>query len=421
MFLKMFRKDILDNAIRVVSEVVPASHSVSIGVWVMAGSRDESYEKNGTSHFIEHMFFKGTERRTAKDIAIEVDSIGGELNAFTSREETTFYARSLDEHLPVALDLLSDIFLHSVFDPQEIEKEKRIILEEIKMVEDTPDDYIHDLYYKTAWEDNPLGQPVLGRREIIESLKRDDLIEYINGSYYPENIVISGTGNLNQDEFLRLLNKTFGKLNRGKGHSRNTRPRFIGKVSGKRKKLESVHLCLGVEGLKHTDEDRYGLLILNSILGSSVSSRLFQEIREKRGLAYSIYSYAISYRDTGMLTAYAATDRTKVNEVISLILSEFENLRGKVPGNGEITKAKEQIKGNFILSLESTINKMTLIARQEIYFNRNFTPEEIIHNIDSVTSDQVQRLAQNLFRKDIALTTLGPISLKGIPVPTNIC
>lgn len=412
----MFRKDILYNGIRVVSETIPAARSVSIAIWVMAGSRNEPPEKNGVSHFLEHMFFKGTSKRTAKDIAVEVDSIGGELNAFTSREETTFYARTLDEHLPIAIDLLSDIFLHSVLDPVDVEKEKTIILEEIKMVEDTPDDYIHDLYYKTAWNGNPLGQSVLGRKETLNSLKREDLIDYIEGYYHPEDIVISAAGNLDPDELLTHLDKTFGTLNRSKRYRDETQPRFIGNIQGKRKRLESVHICLGVEGLKHTHEDRYSFLVLNSILGSSVSSRLFQEIREKRGLAYSIFSYIASYRDTGMLTAYAATDQSKVREVIDLILKEFISLKKDVASIDEINKAKEQLKGNLILSLESTINKMTQIARQEIYFNRNFSIEEIIHNIDSVTPEQVQRLANGLFREEaFALTTLGPITIKGIP------
>jgi len=412
----MFRKDILDNGIRVVSETMPSSHSVSIGIWVMAGSRDEPQEKNGISHFLEHMFFKGTSRRTAKDIAIEVDSIGGELNAFTSREETTFYARTLDKHLPIAVDLLSDIFLNSLFDPVDIEKEKRIILEELKMVEDTPDDYIHDLYYKTAWDGDPLGQPVLGIRDAIESFERDDLIDYIENHYHPAGIVISAAGNLDHDELLRLLDKTLGRLNRGKAYRDETIPRFTRNIQGRRKRLESVHICLGVEGLKHTDEDRYVLLVLNSILGSSVSSRLFQEIRERRGLAYSIYSYISSFRDTGMLTTYAATDRSKVSEVIDLILREFTALKKDRVSDDELRKAKEQLKGNLILSLESTINKMTRIARQEIYFGRYFSLEEILKGIDAVTSEEVLNLMRRLFKEDsIALATLGPVTIKDIP------
>lgn len=412
----MFRKDILDNGIRVVSEAIPSSHSVSIGIWVMAGSRDEPQEKNGISHFLEHMFFKGTSRRNAKEIAIEVDSIGGELNAFTSREETTFYARTLDKHLPIAIDLLSDIFLNSLLDPAEIEKEKKIILEEIKMVEDTPDDYIHDLYYKTAWNGNPLGQPVLGMKEAIESFTRKDLVDHIEGYYYPEGIVISAAGNLDHDELLKLLNNTLGKLKRGKSDRNETVPRFTKNIQGKRKRLESVHICLGVEGLKHTHEDRYSLLVLNSILGNSVSSRLFQEIREKRGLAYSIYSYIASYRDTGMLTTYAATDRSRVSEVIDLILKEFISLKENMLTNDELRKAKEQLKGNLILSLESTINKMTQIARQEIYFGRNIPIEEIIENIDAVTPEKIKELASHLFgREAFALATLGPVTLKEIP------
>lgn len=414
----MFRKDILSNGIRVVSETMPVSRSISIGIWVIAGSRDENGEKNGISHFLEHMFFKGTSRRTAKDIAIEVDSIGGELNAFTSREETTFYVSALDKHLTVVLDILSDIFLHSLFGIEDLKKEKKIILEEIKMVEDTPDDYIHDLYCKTVWNGNSLGQSVLGKKEAIEFFRRDDLIEHIENQYYPENIVISASGNFDHAEFLKLLEQTFGTLKRDKRKRENNVPVFSGGINGKRRKLESVHICIGVEGLRQTHEDRYGLLVLNSILGSSVSSRLFQEIREKRGLAYSIYSYLSSYRDTGMLTAYAATDRSKVSELVHLILKEFLSLKNDIISKDEIIKAKEQIKGNMILSLESTINRMTQIARQEIYFGRHFTVEEIIGNIDSVTPEQVNRLANSIFREDaIAVATLGPLTLKVIPLP----
>jgi predicted Zn-dependent peptidase len=277
-----------------VSETLPKSRSVSIGVWVKVGSRHESPELGGVSHFIEHLFFKGTEKRSAKDIAIEMDSLGGEMNAFTSQETTTYYAKVVDEHLPVVIEILADILLGARFDPVEMEKERKVILEEIKGVEDTPDDYIHELFTNTVWPDNSLGRPILGTRDTIKSLKHDDIISYIGKYYHPKEIVISVAGNFEHARLIELLNQHFGKLARPGDSKNESAPAFTHAVSVKKKQLEQVQLCLGCRGLYYTHEDRFVLSALNTVLGNSMSSRLFQEVREQNALAYSIYSYVTS-------------------------------------------------------------------------------------------------------------------------------
>ena len=412
----MYRKDTLSNGIRVVSETLPKSRSVSIGVWVKVGSRHEAPEVGGTSHFIEHLFFKGTEKRTAKDIAIEMDSIGGEMNAFTSQETTTYYAKVVDEHLPVAIDLLSDILLGSRFDPVEMEKERKVILEEIKGVEDTPDDFIHELFTSTVWQDNPLGRPILGTRETIRGLKHENIISYINDYYSPKEIVISVAGNFEHAKLIDLLNTSFGRLSRTGIPKKEVTPEFTAAVFVKKKQLEQVQLCIGCKGLNYTHEDRYVISALNTVLGNSMSSRLFQEVREQNALAYSIYSYVTSYRDTGMLTVYAGMDPSNVLEVARLILKEFRKIKDEGITQAEETRVKNQIKGSLVLSLESSSSHMSRIARQEIYFGKYLSMDEIIRGVEKVTAEQVQRLAHQLFARDsIALTILGPLSRADVP------
>ncbi len=412
----MYRKDTLSNGIRVVSETLPKSRSVSIGVWVKVGSRHEAPEIGGTSHFIEHLFFKGTQKRTAKDIAIEMDSIGGEMNAFTSQETTTYYAKVVDEHLPVAIDILSDILLGSRFDPVEMEKERKVILEEIKGVEDTPDDFIHELFTSTIWQENPLGRPILGTRETIRGLKHENIISYINDYYSPKEIVISAAGNFEHAQLIDLLNTSFGRLSRTGIPKKEVTPEFTPAVFVKKKQLEQVQLCIGCKGLNYTHEDRYVISALNTVLGNSMSSRLFQEVREQNALAYSIYSYVTSYRDTGMLTVYAGTDPSNVLEVARLILKEFRKIKDEGITGAEETRVKNQIKGSLVLSLESSSSHMSRIARQEIYFGKYISMDEIIRGVEKVTAEQVQRLAQQLFARDsIALTILGPLSRAEVP------
>jgi len=413
----MFIKKHLLNGLPVVTESIKNMRSVVMGIWVKVGSRNEPPEKNGISHFLEHMFFKGTKKRSAKDIAFEIDSLGGELNAFTSRESTTFYIKVLDEYLEKGIELLSDVFLHSTFPEEDIEKEKKIIKEEIKMVEDTPDDYIHDLSNQTIWGHSALGQPVLGRRETIRSFTKDDLLSHIKKYYGIKDIVVSCAGNFEPEHVLSILNKNLGNLRRGSEPERGALPDFKSRVEVYSKELSEAHICLGVKGLSQTSEERYSLFLLNSILGAGVSSRLFQEIREKRGLAYSIYSFIALYFDTGIWGVYAGVSRKKVREVLELILKEMYSLKDTL-NDIELNRAKSQLKGNIVLGLESTFSRMNSIARQEIYHGRYYSPTEIMNEIDSVTLNNIKDLVERLIKKEwFSLTVFGPVrgeDLKGI-------
>ncbi len=398
------------------SETLPKSRSVSIGVWVKVGSRHEPQEIGGISHFIEHLFFKGTEKRTAKDIAIEMDSLGGEMNAFTSQETTTYYAKVVDEHLPVAVDILSDILLGSKFDPIEMEKERKVILEEIKGVEDTPDDYIHEFFTGTVWPDNPLGRPILGTKETIKALRHQDIISYIDGYYSPKEIVISVAGNFEHAQLIELLNTSFGRLSRAGVPKKEETPEFRHAVAVRKKQLEQVQVCIGCKGMNYMHEDRYVISALNTVLGNSMSSRLFQEVREQNALAYSIYSYVISYRDTGLLTVYAGTDPANTLEVLRLVTRELKKIKDEGITQAEEMRVKNQIKGTLVLSLESSNSHMSRLARQEIYFGKYISIDDIIRGVEKVTSEQVQRLAQQLFtRENLALAILGPVSRVDVP------
>jgi predicted Zn-dependent peptidase len=412
----MYRKDTLSNGIRVVSETLPKSRSVSIGVWVKVGSRHEPPEIGGISHFIEHMFFKGTGKRSAKDIAIEMDSIGGEMNAFTSQETTTFYAKVVDEHLPVVIEILADILLGAKFDPVEMEKERKVILEEIKGVEDTPDDYIHELFTSTVWPDNSLGRPILGTRETIKALKHNDIVSYIDNYYQPKEIVISVAGNFEHARLIELLDGHFGQLARAGIAKKESVPAFTRAVTVKKKQLEQVQLCMGCKGLHYAHEDRFVISALNTVLGNSMSSRLFQEIREQNALAYSIYSYVTSYRDTGLLTVYAGTDPSNALEVVRLAVKEMKKIKEEGITPAEELRVKNQIKGSLILSLESSNSHMSRLARQEMYFGKYLSMDDIIKGVEKVTAEQAQRLAQQLFtRENISLTILGPLSKADVP------
>lgn len=413
----MYKKYHLDNGIPLVTERIRNMHSVALGIWIKVGSRYEQPEKNGISHFLEHMFFKGTKKRTARDIAIDIDSVGGDLNAFTSRESTTFYVKVLDEHIDKGMDLLTDIFLHSTFPDDDIEKEKRVIKEEIKMVEDTPDDYIHDLFYHSVWGHEGIGQPILGRRETIKSFTRDDLIGHIKKYYGTKDTVIACAGNFDSDKLLHDLNHIMGGLRRGSEPKKGDTPEFRPDVSVHTKDLSEVHICIGVKGLPQASPDRYVLYLLNAIIGAGVSSRLFQEVREKRGLAYSIYSFIAPYIDTGVWAVYAGTAKKRAAEVIELIVKEVKEIRDTVTPN-ELQRAKDQLKGNLMLGLESTNNRMQNIARQEIYYGRYFSPEEITKEIDAVTMDQIRELSEMLFKGNaIALTALGPLQHSQLSLP----
>jgi predicted Zn-dependent peptidase len=407
-----FFKTILDNGIRVVAEQVPAVKSVSLGIWVEAGSRDEEDPVAGISHFAEHMFFKGTRRRNAFEIAQEMDGLGGELNAFTSRETTTFYVKVLDEHLDQAVGILGDLFHHSLFDPAEIEREKQVILEEIKMVEDDPEDLIHDLHTQNLWKGSPLGRPILGEAGTVKRITRPQILTYLSEHYHPERTVIAAAGNFSPSHLMTRLNRVFGRTKpRSKTMPDRQPPTINGRFLIKRKPLMQVHLCLGLKGLPLTHPDRYAAYTLNALLGGSMSSRLFQEIRERRGLVYSIYSHLSGFRDAGLFTLYAAAGEAAADQVLRLILKELKRLRMRGVGRDELERTLNHVKGAIMLSLESTSSRMSRLAKDEIYFGRYFALKEILGEIKKINRRQIHRLAEELLDPRVmSLTLLGPLS-----------
>jgi len=407
----MYRKTVTDNGIRIISEEIDHVRSISIGVWVGCGSRNEIPAINGAAHFIEHMLFKGTGKRSALDIASAIDSVGGVLNAATGKELTSFYVKIPDYHLPLAIDLLADLLGHSLFDPLEMEKEKEVILQEIHMVEDTPDDFIHDFFGRIFWDGHPLGFPVLGTEESVAGFQRDSLMDFFKGRYRSDHIVLTAAGHLRHEELVRLVTQAFGSLERSAGEKGNGVPVTTSKIGLMEKDLEQVHIIIGSRAHPFSNPARYAGFIMNAVLGGSMSSRLFQEIREKRGLAYSIHSYLVSYRDTGMFGIYVGTGEDKVRDVIEIIFRELSRLTTDVFTDQELLAAKEQVKGNFLLSMESTDNRMTRLAKNEIYFGRHLPPEETIAGIEAVSGEAIRELAREIFHADrVSLAALGNVS-----------
>ncbi|MFO0706987.1 MAG: pitrilysin family protein [Nitrospira sp.] len=411
----MYRKLVLDNGIRLVSERIPTLKSVTVGIWVNAGSRDEAPAQAGYSHFIEHMFFKGTTTRSATDISREIDALGGEMNAFTTRETTTFYVKVLDQHLPKALDLLSDLFHRSRFGAKEIEKEKQVVLEEIRMVQDDPEDLVQELHTSQVMGRHPLGRPILGREATIGSVSRKDLFAYIASRYRPEEIVIAVAGNFDQRWLDRTVARQFGRRVAGSGSTGPLRraPEIHGGWVMQRKQLEQVHLCVGLKGIPAGHPDRYAAYILNSVLGGSVSSRLFQEVREKRGLAYSIYSFLSGYSDGGTITVYAGTRAKEVERVIDLIRREVRRMAAKGITREELVRTKDQMKGSLMLSLESSHSRMNKLAKDEMIKGAHTTLDEMLRDIDAVNMKQVERVAKELFDESaIGITGVGPLTTR---------
>lgn len=411
----LYQKIVLHNGIRIVTEKIPYLRSISIGIWINSGSRDEEDKNSGISHFLEHLAFKGTEKRSARQIAFEMDSIGGQIDAFTSREYTCYSAKVLDEHLPVAIDLLSDILLNSTLKPADIDKERQVILEEIKFVEDNPADYIYDLLYQSVWSSHPLGRSILGSPESIEGIDRSKLINHLDNHYTPKNIIIAVAGNIDEGRLKELLEKAFGSLNKNASSSREAPPEIKRNFIIKERELEQVHFCLGTKGLRSADENRFEGYLLNTILGGSMSSRLFQKIREDYGLAYSIHSFISPYADTGLLGIYAGTSAEFFEKVLKMSLEEFKLLMTVKVSGDELKKAKEQLKGNLMLSLESSSSRMNQLAKQEMYFERYFSLDEIIDEIEKVTEEKIQRLANRLFDNAFFnLAILGPVKKEKI-------
>lgn len=406
----MVNKTILDNGVRIISEYMPHVHSVSIGIWVANGSRHERREHNGVAHFIEHLMFKGTDQRSALDIAREIDSVGGVLNAFTSREYVCYYAKVLDKFLPKTIDLLADIFLNSVFDSEEIEKERKVILQEINMLEDTPDDYVHDLFHRSFWRGHPLGLSILGSVESIEGLSRDAIITHLREKYRSDDIIIAVAGNVRHDELLSLVDGFFGQVPTGSGRDICHLPAYEKQVEVVEKDLEQVHICLGTKAFPQNHPRRFEVYLVNTLLGGSMSSRLFQEIRERLGLAYSVYSYVVSHTDAGSLVVYAGTSPAKLDDVLDIAFAELKRLKTELVPFTELESAKEQIKGNIYLSLESSDNRMTKLAKNEIYFGRYIPIHELTDGFDSVTSQGVLELAGEIFdERYLTLALMGKV------------
>ncbi|MGD8368044.1 MAG: pitrilysin family protein [Desulfobacterales bacterium] len=409
-------KTVLSNGIRVLTKSLPQVRSVSMGVWVDVGARDESPEESGLSHFIEHMIFKGTRRRSAYQIAKEFDAIGGQTNAFTTMESTCYHAKVLDAHLDTMVDILADIFLHSVFDRQEVERERPVIFQEIGMLEDNPEEYIHLLAGKAYWGDAPLGASILGSRENITRFTAENIVSFFKKYYQPERIVISAAGHLDHVDFVDKVAAPFESVQPGDGLPPRIAPRGRQELALHGRSLEQVHICLTTGGVSITDPRRYPMALMNTILGGNMSSRLFQEIRERRGLAYSVYSFISSFVDTGMFGAYVGVDPKNTRTVVELLLTHLRQLASAPVSQSELTDAKEFTKGNLLLSAESVDNQMVRIAQNEIHFGRNIPMGEVVSAVDSVTSEEIQVLARSILAENpMALTLLGPVSEQDVP------
>lgn len=404
------KKTTLPNGVRIITSKIPHVRSVSMGVWVNVGARDESPEENGLSHFIEHMIFKGTEKRSAFQIAKEFDAIGGQTNAFTSMETTCYHARVIDSHVDTMVDILADIFLNSTFDPQEVERERPVICQEIGMVEDSPEEYVHVLAGTDFWGDNPLGRSILGSRDTIGGFGTERIRAFFRRFYHPEQIVVSAAGNIDHEHFVDLLGGPFAAIQSSPAHL-PVRQASSGRsaLSVHAKPLEQVHLCFSTRGVSLKGEERFALSLLNSLLGGNMSSRLFQEIRERRGLAYSVYSYTASYVDAGMFGVYAAVEPDKAIETARLVAHNLSAVKASPVSSAELRDAKEYAKGCLLLASESTDNQMVRIAQNELIFGRYVPMETVLQRLEAVTPEDILALSNALFQGDqIALTVLGP-------------
>lgn len=403
----MVDKHTSKNGVRIVLEKIPAVRSVTIGIWVLTGSRNETIENNGISHFLEHMFFKGTETRSAQDIAEAFDSIGGQINAFTSKEYTCFYAKVLDTHKDYALEILADMFFNSTFDEAEMEREKKVVLEEIKMYEDTPDDIVHDLLAEASYGEHPLGYPILGTEEHLRSFTPAKMRDYVKQQYSPNNVVVSVAGNVD-NSFIQKVDAYFGEYQSVAANRELFKPTFLAKTINRSKETEQAHLCLGFEGLPQGDKDIYSLIIMNNVLGGSMSSRLFQDVREKQGLAYSVFSYHSAFQDNGLLTIYAGTGKDQLPVLEDTIQHTLETLIKDGITDKELRNSKEQLKGSLMLSLESTSSRMSRNGRNELLLRRHRTLDEMIKEIDSVNHELIQKVIKSVFTNPASSALIAP-------------
>ncbi len=405
------RKDVLPNGLTIITESMPAVRSIAVGVWIKAGSRHERAEENGITHFLEHMVFKGTHRRSAEEIARAADSIGGHLDAYTSKEFTSFSIKVLDEHLDRGFDILSDLIRDPLIRREDIRKECQVVQEEIKMVEDTPDDLVHEIFTQSFWRGHALGRPILGTRQTVRRFDRPHLARYFQRHYVPNRMLVTAAGHLEHERVLDLVTKEFGEARPVQAPANGRAPVAYPHITLRHKKdLEQVHLCLGAPGYPQSHQRRYALHIMNTVLGGGMSSRLFQNVREKQGLVYAIFSGLNMFRDTGCLSVYAGTSTANVRRVVDMVLTELRGLREQGIPAEEVQRAKDNLKGSLMLGLESTTSRMSNLARQEMVFGRHMTLDEIIAGIDAVTAEEVLSVTRELFLSDrLALTVLGPI------------
>ena len=413
-----YRKTIFDNGTRLITERVAHAKSISMGIWVNAGSRDEDEREHGISHLIEHMIFKGTKSRSAMQIAKDLDAIGGFSNAFTSKEQTCFYARVLERHLPFLIDLLSDIVLNSVFAERELELEKSVVLQEIRMMEDTPDEYVQILFDQAFWAGYPLGRPILGTKETVAGLMRDDILRYVSRFYSPARVVVAAAGKFDHDLLVASFKPLFEALPPPTSSfpDRFT-PSGTPSISSHSKELEQVHLCLGARASSLSARERFAELLFNTLLGGNMSSRLFQEIREKRGLAYAVYSSISGYVDTGMIKVYVATDKEQTNKALELIVQFIKGIQNGDLDDGDLVRAKEYLTGGVWLGTENNDVLMTRLARNEFIFGRYVSYRELLRELNRVTLDEVVEASRRIFSPEgLSLTLLGPLDKDQIAV-----
>ncbi len=414
---------VLPNGLVVITETMQHVRSVSVGIWVRNGSRREIPEENGIAHFLEHMVFKGTERRSAEDIAREMDSVGGMLDAFTSKEQVCFNAKVLDEHLPIAFDVLSDLVLRPKFDSEDLRKERQVVLEEIKMDLDNPEYQLHEIFTRGFWPEHSLGRPILGTPDTVRNFDREILSRRFRSWFAPDHIVVTAAGNISHQQVVDLVEKEFGHLPPSGCVDEDPIPATSAPIHLEKKRdLEQVHLCVGVPSLPVAHDRRFGVAVLNNLLGGGMSSRLFQKIREKQGLAYAVFSELTPYSDTGMLSVYAGTAKETVGQVLDMTIAEFRAMKESPVSEEELRRAKNHLKGSLMLSLESTSSRMSNLARQELYFHRFSTLDEILASIEAVTREELQSLAQEFFKPElIAATVLGPINGFTLPRERLAC
>jgi predicted Zn-dependent peptidase len=410
------RKDVLPNGIRIVTEAMPHVRSVAVGIWVETGSRVEPESRGGVSHLIEHLLFKGTATRSAEAIASAIDSVGGQMDAFTAKEHTCFYVSVLDDHLALGVDLLTDILMHPLFAAADIEKEKAVVFQEIKMVEDTADDLVHDLFAERIWAGHPLGRPILGRWDVVRDLERDVILRHFETEYAPARIVVAAAGHLDHDRLVDLFASRFNGFRREAATRETEPPTMHAGVHVVPKPLEQVHLVAGFPGIAEAAPERYALYLLNDVIGGSMSSRLFQEVRERQALAYSVHSGAQSYHDTGLFYIYAGTDAANFTKVVKALLKELRSLKKDGVKAEEMRRAKEHLKGSLMLSLESTSSRMNRVAKQELRFGSFFSLDEMLAAIEGVRPEEVESLTSRLLDEEqMSLLTLGPIDRRNLP------